>query len=649
MNKVKKFFNKIIKFAKREKMFMFFVGYSLFNGILVRTITVGNFYDIRPILFDLGFLLIIGAFSFLIKEKNRFKYYLVWSIITSGICLANAIYYHYYDSFVSISLLMTSLFILDMDVGVMQNVFHIYDFIYLLEIPAIIIYYNYLKKNNITMSYIRKSDFKLMWKKYVVSIIVILATGSILSSAPEWNRFLNLWNRVSVVKCFGVYMYQMDDLVQSLEPKLNNIFGHDNAYKEVTDYYNNNKVKKSANEYTDIFKDKNVIVIHFESLQSFVMNLSFDGREVLPNINKLASEGIFFSNFYPQVGVGTSSDSEFTFSTSLMPSSSGTVFVSYANNYYVSLQKLLKEQGYYTFSMHANNGDFWNRANMHKSLGYDKFYSKNYYEIDEVIGTFGLSDKSFFRQSVSMIKEIAANNEKFMGTLITLTSHVPWSDTDKMGEYNVGYLEDDVMGRYIKALHYSDEALGEFIDELDREGLLDNTVLVIYGDHDAKIGMDSYNLLYNYNNSTGKLLTSGDKGYVDVNKYKYALDKSTPYIIWTKDQKFNVKCDTPMGMIDSLPTLGNMLGVSSKYSLGTDIMSIKDGSNMVVFKGGSFLTDKYYYNSQNDEVYSIKNQMIIDIYDKEYIDVRKEKARQILEVSDDIISFDLLKEIVNKK
>ena len=649
MNKIKKFFNKIVKFIKREKMFMFFVSYSLFNSILVRILTVGNFYDIRPILFDLGFLLIIGAFSFLIKEKNRFKYYLVWSIITSGICLANAIYYHYYDSFVSISLLLTSLFILDMDVGVMQNVFHIYDFIYLLEIPAIIIYYNYLKKNNITMSYIRKSDFKLMWKKYVVSIIVILATGSVLSSAPEWNRFLNLWNRVSVVKCFGVYMYQIDDLVQSLEPKLNNIFGHDNAYKEVTDYYNNNKVKKSANEYTDIFKDKNVIVIHFESLQSFVMNLSFDGREVLPNINKLASEGIFFSNFYPQVGVGTSSDSEFTFSTSLMPSSSGTVFVSYANNYYVSLQKLLKEQGYYTFSMHANNGDFWNRANMHKSLGYDKFYSKNYYEIDDVIGTFGLSDKSFFRQSVPMIKEIAANNEKFMGTLITLTSHVPWSDTDKMGEYNVGYLKDDVMGRYIKALHYSDEALGEFIDELDREGLLDNTVLVIYGDHDARISMDSYNLLYNYDSSTGKILTSGDNGYVDVNKYKYALDKSTPYIIWTKDQKFNVKCDTPMGMIDSLPTLGNMLGVSSKYSLGTDIMSIKDSSNMVVFKGGSFLTDKYYYNSQNDEVYSIKNQMVIDIYDKEYIDVRKEKARQILEVSDDIISFDLLKEIVNKK
>ena len=649
MNKIKKFFNNIIKFVKKEKMFIFFVCTSLLNDILVRTITTGNFYDIRPILFDLGFLLIVGLFSFLIKDKNRFKYYLIWSIILTGICTANAIYYHYYDSFISFSLLTTSLFILDMDAGVMENVYHVIDFIYLWQILAIILYYRYLKKNNIKMGYISKDNFKLICKKYLVTIFVLLGMGSILSSASEWNRFLNLWNRVSVFKCFGAYIYQMDDLVQSLQPKLNNIFGHDKAYKEASDYYDNNKIKKVNNEYTDIFKDKNVIVIHFESLQSFVMDLSFNDKEVLPNINKLASEGIFFSNFYPQVGVGTSSDSEFTFSTSLMPSSSGTVFVSYANNYYVSLQKLLKEQGYYTFSMHANNGDFWNRANMHKSLGYDKFYSKNYYEIDEVIGTFGLSDKSFFRQSVSMIKDIASNNDKYMGTLITLTSHVPWSDTDKMGEYDVGYLEGDVMGRYIKALHYSDEALGEFIDELDKEGLLDDTVLVIYGDHEARISMDSYNLLYNYDSSTDRLLTSGENGYINVDKYKYTLDKSTPYIIWTKDHKYSVKCDTPMGMIDSLPTLGNMLGVSSKYSLGTDIMSIKDGSNMVVFKGGSFLTDKYYYNSQNDEVYSIKNQMVIDIYDNEYIDVRKDKAREILEVSDDIISFDLLKEFENKK
>ena len=132
-------------------------------------------------------------------------------------------------------------------------------------------------------------------------------------------------------------------------------------------------------------------------MQTFPMYLSFNDEEVTPNLNKLAEEGIFFSNFYSQVGVGTSSDAEFTFNTSLMPSTKGTVFVNYFDREYVSTPKLLKEKGYYTFSMHGNTGEFWNRNTMHENLGYDKFYSKDSYVIDETIG-LGLSDKSFFSQ-----------------------------------------------------------------------------------------------------------------------------------------------------------------------------------------------------------------------------------------------------------
>ena len=659
MNKVKKFFNKIIKFAKREKMFMFFVGYSLFNGILVRTFTVGNFYDIRPILFDLGFLLIIGAFSFLIKEKNRFKYYLVWSIITSGICLANAIYYHYYDSFVSISLLMTSLFILDMDVGVMQNVFHIYDFIYLLEIPAIIIYYNYLKKNNITMSYIRKSDFKLMWKKYVVSIIVILATGSILSSAPEWNRFLNLWNRVSVVKCFGVYMYQMDDLVQSLEPKLNNIFGHDNAYKETKDYYEENNKPKEDNEYTNIFKDKNVIVIHAESIEQFVMDMKFNNHEVTPNLNKLASEGLYFSNFYSQVGVGTSSDAEFTFSTSMMPSLNGTVFVNYYDRNYVTIQKLMKDQGYYVSSMHANNGDFWNRKIMHKNMGYDMFYDKDYFTIDETIG-LGLSDKSFFKQVIPYLQDIKQGNEKFYTTLIMLSNHTPFDDLELTDEFetNIEYdvnnqtiianpIKGTMLENYFRSVHYADQAIGQLVNDLEENNLLDNTVLVIYGDHEARIDKEEFDLLYNYNPLTGKLYDKDDENYKDYNKYEHELNKKVPFIIWTKDSKntiLNKEITIPTGMIDALPTLGNMLGVQSKYQLGTDIFSIKNNDNTVVFADSSYLTSKIYYSSQKGEIYSINNEAVTEDYIKE----NSEKADKIIKISNDIINFNLINEIEKK-
>ena len=116
----------------------------------------------------------------------------------------------------------------------------------------------------------------------------------------------------------------------------------------------------------------NVIVIHAESLQTLVLDKSFNGVELAPFLTKLSKEGIYFSNYYSQVGVGTSSDAEFTFSTSLMPSSNGTVFVNYFNREYHSIQKSFKDKGYYTFSMHGNVGDFWNRAVMHNNLGYDK-------------------------------------------------------------------------------------------------------------------------------------------------------------------------------------------------------------------------------------------------------------------------------------
>lgn len=158
----------------------------------------------------------------------------------------------------------------------------------------------------------------------------------------------------------GIYVYQLDDFIQSLTPKITSVLGHDKALKKVTDYYKENKYTPSNNEYTNIFKGKNIIVIHAESMQKFAMDLTFNNKEVTPNLNKLANEGIFFSNFYSQVGVGTSSDAEFTFNTSLMPSTKGTVFVNYFDRDYISIPKLLKEQGYYTYSMHANTGEFWN-------------------------------------------------------------------------------------------------------------------------------------------------------------------------------------------------------------------------------------------------------------------------------------------------
>lgn len=647
---------KLLKIIKKDyPVETFFIISNLINGLIIRIVTVKNGLFISPLLVDLGFLILVSLLSLLIKKEKRIRYFITLSIIFNIVCIVNSIYYHYYSSFASISLIANITFASDVSDAIVENVLKAVDLIYIWQTITLVIIY---KKTN-KKEYIKhKENKKKLVKTGLITSLSLFAVAALFMPLNAWSRLYNLWNRESVVMNHGIYVYQLDDFIQSLTPKITSVLGHDKALKKVTDYYKENKYTPSNNEYTNIFKGKNIIVIHAESMQKFAMDLTFNNKEVTPNLNKLANEGIFFSNFYSQVGVGTSSDAEFTFNTSLMPSTKGTVFVNYFDRDYISIPKLLKEQGYYTYSMHANTGEFWNRNTMHKSLGYDKFYNKDSYTIDETIG-LGLSDKSFFRQSVDMMKQIKEEeNKPFYSLLIMLSNHTPFSDLALMEDYKTtidvtidnqtvtrDYLNNTTMGNYLRSVHYADSAIGEFIDNLDKEGLLENTVLVIYGDHDARLDFEDFNLLYNYDPMTDTIKTENDEGYIPYTKYNYELDRKVPFIIWTKDQNYNLNVNTPMGMIDVLPTLGNMVGIHSDYQLGKDVMNIKGDDNTVTFIDGSFLTSKVYYNSPKGEIYSINNEPITE----EYIKERAKKSSDLIEVSNDIITYDFIKEIKKQK
>lgn len=633
------------KIKKDYPVLLFYIIANIINAILLGIFSTGNF-SIRALLFNIGYVLIMGSFSFLIKKKNRNIYYFLTSFYMIACCVVNVMYYNYYSSFVSVSLLATSVFVKDVGDAVMDMVIRPTDWIYLWEFIGL---YIVIKKSH-EVNEVKKDYFK----KAILIGVISMGIGSGLPPYNAYSGLIKLWNRVSVVDSFGVYVYQLDDFVQSLKPTFNNIFGHDKALREVKEYYEENRTVQSVNDYSGIFKGKNVITIHAESLQAFTIGLSFNGQEVTPNLNKLVSKGMYFNNFYAQVGVGTSSDSEFTYATSLLPANNGTVFVNYFNNKYATIQKMMHDEGYYVFSMHGNVGDFWNRDTMHINMGYDKFYSRSSFVIDEEYG-LGLSDESFFRQVVPMIKDISTSlNKPYYGTLITLTNHTPWRDTELFSDYDLtmtmeidgeevvrDYLEGTMMGNYIKSVNYMDKAIGQFISDMDDEGLLDNTVIVIYGDHDARLGKKQFNYMYNYDPVNDRLLTEDDPGYKEFNDYDYELSKKVPYIIWTKDMDKGMEIDTPMGMIDASVTLGNMLGVYNKYALGKDIMNISKSDGIVVFKDGSYITDKVYYSAKNGEVYTISNGVISD----DYLKKNSEYADKIISVSYDIITYDLLKEL----
>lgn len=652
--------DKSIFFFKNNILFALFIIAMLINSSLLRFLTVKNFTAISPVLADLAFVLFIGSFAYFFKPKNRFKYYFTWSIILTLVCFINSIYYTNYVSFTSFSLLATSLQLAGVS-DALGTIMEIKDFVYWWAPLMLIFAHRKLLKSGYYSKVKTAEKVRISVLKCLVAAAIVAGAFISTLTGTDLSRLYKQWNREYVVMKFGIYVYQSNDLIASLKPQISPLFGYDTAAKEFREYYEEYPQDSEDNEYTDILKGKNIIVIHAESFQNFVMDTEINGVELAPNMKKLASEGMYFSNFYSQESVGTSSDSEFTYSTSLLPASSGTVFVSYWDRYYPSIQKYLSNDGYYVFSMHANKGNMWNREVMHKQLGYDRFY--NYtkdYDIDETIG-LGLSDKSFFRQSVQKIKKINKKYDKYYGLLIMLTNHTPFegledtTDLDLTYTYKTtdpetgeetevvnNYLKDTTLGKYFTTVHYADQAIGELVDNLDKEGLLDDTVLVIYGDHDAKIKRSEYDYYYNYNPETDSKYSSDDPRYDEFTKYEYELNRKVPFIIWTKDKdlqkKINKKVTTVTGMYDVLPTLGNMLGIDTPYALGHDVFSTDD--HFVVFPNGNWITDKMYYDSQNDEAIMLDENAVIG---KDYIEKYSQRAEKEVSVSNDIIVHDLIK------
>lgn len=628
---INKINNKIVSYFKHNVLFVAYFILMLANATVLRFFTVKNYISIKPMLADIAVIFLIGLFGYFIKPKKRFIYYMIWISLFSILSMANSIYYTNYKSFISVSLLSTASQLGGVIDAVTENILEAKDLVFLLSIVIYVFVYVYLRRKRTYFENVEKTCTrpKRTARNTFFAGAIFAVIFSTTLTGTDVSRLGNSWNREYVLSAFGLYTYTFSDLVTSTKAQLNVIFGEKESAEAFHAFYDDKEEADPVsddNKYTDIFKGKNIIAIHAESIQQFTLDTKINGKELTPNLNKLAREGIYFSNFYAQESVGTSSDSEFTFSTSLMPASSGTVAINYCDRTYISIQKLLKEQGYYTFSMHGNNGSYWNRLKLHESLGYDKFY--NYttdYNIDERIG-LGLSDKSFFKQSTDIVEKISKEHDKFYGTMIMLTNHTPFSDIENYSDFEVDFkyqkyneqtgkyeeasapfLEGTKLGSYFKSVHYADEAIGELIENLDSKGLLDNTVIVIYGDHDAKIKESEYNYYINYDPFTNTVLSDGDEGYIPIDEYCYNINRRVPFIIWSKDHKNYepVEIDNVAGMYDVLPTLGNMFGFNNEYALGHDLFSSYAKDNIVVFPNANFITNRIYYSNSKQEYFDL--------------------------------------------
>lgn len=670
---LKKSKRKVVNYVSTNRLFLSYVIFSIISTILIRNFTIKNTFDFVPLLIDTGVILAIGALGYLIKPKNQFKYYFTWIIIYTIICIVNSIYYNFYLSYASVSLLSTAGQLGDVSDALVEQL-RLIDFIYII-FPIIFFIIHKILKKSTYYSYVTKVEkSKKMCVSTILAGVIVSACGLVTVTGTDYGRLAKQWNPELVVEKFGILVYQGNDLIQSLTPKINSLFGYDEAARKFREFYQNNYSEPVKNKYTNIFKGKNIVFIHMESMQSVLLDMEFHGEKVIPNVMKLAEEGMYFSNFYPQVSVGTSSDTEFSLSASLLPALSGTVAVNYYDRDYVTIQKLFKELGYYTFSMHANKAVMWNRDDFHKSFGYEKFYSMVDFtdyplpktdeekRLDPEWVGLGLSDHEFFKQLIPKLELIEQENKNYLGTLITLSNHTPFDAVEKYDEFDLSYtgyrineetglqelvtdpyLNERKLGNYIKSAHYADRCLGEFIEYIKNSDYFNNTIFVFYGDHDARLNSKEFNYYYNYDLTTGTLREEGDEGYVNFDTFAQELNRKTPLIIWTKDEKLRKKINTEvtdvMGMVDVLPTIGNMFGVENPYAIGHDIFTIK-GDNVVVFPNGNFLTNKVYYDYSTSSYQTLYQGATIT---NEYINYYVDYAEERLEISNSIIVYDLIK------
>jgi phosphoglycerol transferase MdoB-like AlkP superfamily enzyme len=234
-------------------------------------------------------------------------------------------------------------------------------------------------------------------------------------------------------------------------------------------------------------RGRNLIVIQVESLQDFVVDYDVDGEDVMPHLRRWSDDGLRFTNVSDQTSEGRTSDAEFVSMVSLLPLEHGAVAFQYPANHYVGLPSVLREHGYFTLSAVAFEPGFWNRDVMHPSYGFQRSLFESDFRMTEQIG-WGLNDRDFLQQMAPQLERLP---RPFCAWLITLSLHHPFDGfPDGHKVLRLGKLEGTSFGNYLHTMHFFDEALEAFMSTLTRDRLLDDSVVVVFGDHDAGFAHD---------------------------------------------------------------------------------------------------------------------------------------------------------------
>ncbi|GAW98883.1 alkaline phosphatase [Secundilactobacillus mixtipabuli] len=474
---------------------------------------------------------------------------------------------------------------------------------------------------------IKTDEHKLNWRAgFAVTSLGFLAFG-LTMAVSEMNRpqlLTKTFDRAYVVKYLGLDTFTIYD---GAKTQHNSDVRATAKKSELTDIlkFVHKHYAKPNQAYYGKAKGKNVIVLHLESFQQFMIDKKVNGREVTPFLNKIyhSQSTYAFDNFFHQVGQGKTSDAENMLETSTYGLPQGSLFAQLgSDNTFQGAPSILKQKGGYSSAVfHGNVASFWNRNITYKNLGYQYFFDASYYDTsgDKSLG-FGLKDKLLFNDSVKYLEHL---QQPFYVKYLTVTNHFPFSldKEDQDDGFKGPNTGDKTVDHYFMTAHYLDESIKEFYSYLHKTGLDKKSIVVLYGDH--------YGISNSENTNLAKVL---GKNPDDWNDFDNAQLQRVPLMFNMPGTKGGHISHTYGGEIDVLPTLLHLLGISTKHYIqfGTDLFS-KNHDTVVAFRNEDWVSEKY--TCLSDVIYDNKTGQELHPNKKLQAKIDKLQAKVKLELS----------------
>lgn len=434
------------------------------------------------------------------------------------------------------------------------------------------------------------------------------------------------------VRCFGLLTADAMDAGRLAARRIGQAVQDDadaEALAELDAWFAEKEPQKK-NEKTGIFEGKNLIFITAESFTDFAVSETYT-----PTLYKLQKEGFRFENYYNPVWGVSTSDGEYLNLVGLIPEAGiWSMTESSQNELPFTLAHQFAKLGCRTKAYHDHDINFYHRTKTHPNLGYDFDGQGGSYEFTH---TWPESDLEMVDQTTAdfLTPDEEGNVKPFHVYYLTVSGHMEYNFWDQqMSIKHKDEVSDmpvsETSRAYMAANMELDKAVELLLSRLEAAGVLQDTVIVIAGDHYPYALKDEQI-------AELKQFVTGRETDNEYEKFRSSL------IIWTPDMQPETIGKVGSNL-DILPTLSNLFGLEndgSRYLMGQDLFDTeKEG--LAVFEDQTWISDR-----GRREVLAARDEKDPEL--EEYIRRTDETVMQMFRCSKQILDQDYYRYLMEKQ